>query len=83
MTSNNKQADSSIPGGTGGTANPKSETTASAKAIAGKKNQQQQQKNQKANPPSVKKKQTQVVRSNFKGTASITSPMEGVSTGNY
>jgi hypothetical protein len=78
MTTNDKETDSSIPGGTGGTEIPKTNITASEKAMARKKNRQQQQKNQKANPSAAKKKPTQVVESNFKGNASSTSHMEGV-----
>jgi hypothetical protein len=78
MTTNDKETDSSIPGGTGGTAIPKTDITASAKVMARKKNQQQQQKNQKANPLAAKNKPTQVDKSNFKGNASSTSHMEGV-----
>jgi hypothetical protein len=79
MAANENGTDSSTPGGTGGTATPKTGTTATAKAAAKKRNQQQQQqKNQKANPPAAKKEQPQLVVSNFDGIASGVSPMKGI-----
>jgi hypothetical protein len=77
MTANDK-TDSSIQGGTGGTATPKADTTASAKAAAKKKNQQQQQNNHKANHPAKKKQQPQVTKSTFEGVACGMSPMKEV-----
>jgi hypothetical protein len=75
---NNDKTDSSIPGGTGGSATPKPDSTASAKAAARKKHQQQQQKNHKANPPQKKKQPPQVTKSTFEGIASGVSPMKGI-----
>jgi hypothetical protein len=77
MTANDN-TDSSIHGGTGGTATPKTDTTASAKAAAKKKNQQQQQKNHKANPPKKKQQPPQVTKSTFEGVACGVSPMKGI-----
>jgi hypothetical protein len=77
--STNDKTDSGTPGGTGGTAATKTDTTASAKVAAKKKHQQQQQKSQKSNQPAAKKKQQpKVVKSIFEGNASGVSPMKGI-----
>jgi hypothetical protein len=80
MATNDKTDAGATPAGNAGNAAAKTETTASAKAIARKKQQQQQQtqKNQKATTNAEKKKQPHVAKSKFEGIASGVNPMKGI-----
>jgi hypothetical protein len=77
MATNDKTDAGATPAGNAGNAAAKTETTASAKAIARKK-QQQTQKNQKATTNTDKKKQPHVAKSNFEGITSGVNPMKGI-----
>jgi hypothetical protein len=76
MATNNKPTDSNItPAGANSNASAKTDAATPGKAAARNK---QHQKPQKTNPPATKKKQPQVVKSEFEGNASGSSPMKGI-----